>query len=215
MTTATTTRKCSKCHQEGHNARTCGKPAAKPAAKPGSPKSRKCGKCHQEGHNARTCGKAKVVAVPDDAPVVDVRHQVDEDGPEPCGHCGERNWACNTNGCRQIAILEHRYADRTQSPPPYTPPSTPPPHTAPPSTPPPTVYRDLVSKQRLVDERDAAIEYAAQLQALITRCAGLGVAPPANSALRLVHASAALHPGEPLQAAVHRAAQRAVEINRP
>jgi hypothetical protein len=44
-------RKCGKCGQSGHNARTCGK-GPKPVKVSGK---RKCGVCGKKGHNARTC----------------------------------------------------------------------------------------------------------------------------------------------------------------
>lgn len=48
-------RKCGKCGESGHNARTCGRAAdAKPSAGKTGRKN-KCGKCGGMGHNARSC----------------------------------------------------------------------------------------------------------------------------------------------------------------
>lgn len=45
-------RKCGKCGQSGHNARTCGEQGKPIEVTTGK---RKCGSCGQAGHNARTC----------------------------------------------------------------------------------------------------------------------------------------------------------------
>lgn len=46
-------RKCGKCQQTGHNARTCGKPKKAAYTSRGL---RQCSNCLQWGHNKRTCG---------------------------------------------------------------------------------------------------------------------------------------------------------------
>jgi len=50
-------RKCGKCGQSGHNARTCSKGGAKPKVKHSRARQNTCGRCGGKGHNARTCNK--------------------------------------------------------------------------------------------------------------------------------------------------------------
>lgn len=52
-------RRCGKCKEIGHNARSCGKSETENKQRPISKKSKRrryiCGKCGKVGHNARTC----------------------------------------------------------------------------------------------------------------------------------------------------------------
>jgi len=54
MDTYAKTKKCSLCHHEGHNRRSC-LPVMTCAPKPKTKTKTKCSLCHQEGHNRRSC----------------------------------------------------------------------------------------------------------------------------------------------------------------
>lgn len=48
-------RKCGKCGEAGHNARTCGRPGGEKPTGGKTGRKNKCGKCGGLGHNARSC----------------------------------------------------------------------------------------------------------------------------------------------------------------
>lgn len=59
----TKTKKCSLCHQEGHNRRSCSIQVMSCA-----PKTNKCSLCHQEGHNRRSCLEKEEVLQKEEPP---------------------------------------------------------------------------------------------------------------------------------------------------
>lgn len=90
-------RKCGKCGQPGHNARTCKGEVALSAPEPAPVAKKagkyKCGKCGELGHNARSCG-AKVSNKKSEIQLSAKKKA----GKYKCGKCGEFGHNARTCG---------------------------------------------------------------------------------------------------------------------